>query len=197
MVQFSFGGGGPGLHMGGDGPGMHFGGPGMHFGRHHRGPGGHHGQSNPCCGVGFGLLLLLASLAGLWYNEGNSVQTYTAPKEVEGLVREDVQVKGADLLALDRQLVSAQCSPRTSKSKSLRARTPPTDALPSLAFSSPQVHFTGRTEGSELRDDEFGVAVKGLALRRRPEIFQWVEHRHEHNSDDDHHSHKRVTYSYS
>ena len=59
------------------------------------------------------------------------------------------------------------------------------------------MHFTGRTEGSELRDDEFGVAVKGLALRRRPEIFQWVEHRHEHNSDDDHHSHKRVTYSYS
>ena len=58
------------------------------------------------------------------------------------------------------------------------------------------MHFTGRTEGSELRDDEFGVAVKGLALRRRPEIFQWVEHRHEHDSDDDHHSHKRVTYSY-
>ena len=126
MVQFSFGGGGPGLHMGGGGPGMHFGGPGLHFGRH-RGPGGHHGQSNPCCGVGFGLLLLLASLAGLWYNEGNSVQTYTALREVESLVREDVQVKGADLLALDRKLVSAHRWPRAGKNKQKLARADPAD----------------------------------------------------------------------
>lgn len=63
------------------------------------------------------------------------------------------------------------------------------------------MHFTGRTEGSELRDDQFGVAVRGLALRRQPEIFQWVEKRHEHEDDHhDHghgHGHKRVSYSYS
>ena len=123
MVQFSFGGGGPGLHFGG-----HHGGPGLHFGGHHGGPGRHHhGQNNPCCGVGLGLLLLLASLAGLWYNEGNSVQTYTALREVESLVREDVQVKGADLLALDRKLVSAHRWPRASKNKRKLARADPAD----------------------------------------------------------------------
>lgn len=60
------------------------------------------------------------------------------------------------------------------------------------------VHLTGTmTTDEPLVDTQYGVSVPAVKLRRRVEMYQWMEHAHTEEYEEDGEKKKRTTYHYS
>lgn len=73
----------------------------------------------------------------------------------------------------------------------------PADPLSSL-LTNKAVHVSGALELGEVRDDEYGISVRALRLTRRPESYQYIEHKSTRTEKDGRGGEREVsTYSYT